>query len=442
MPATLRSVSSSSSLLSLDSLDSGGHSTAFSSRPNTPGFALTESFDYFSPQVLQAVEPVQEQLPAHDNKQYVMVVGGLGYIGSHTTLELLQEGYNVIVVDDLSNSYINVLDRIKLLAKDYCHQRGLVNPTLRFHKLDYRTSAMKHVFNMYEACQSKITGVIHFAAFKSVSESIEKPLAYYKNNIAGLIDLLEIVQLNGIKNFVFSSSATVYGGKANLGKPLREDDLVHFDEKYTEEDGMERVRANGITGITNPYGRTKYMAEAILADVAKSDPSMRITALRYFNPVGCHASGLLRENPRMKATNLFPVIAEAMTGIRPALDIYGSDWDTRDGTAVRDFIHVVDLAQGHIAAVAAANDPQRQDSFRAFNLGTGCGMTVAECVSALERASGKKVPAQMAPRRAGDVGSCVAATALAEQELRWRTQKTVDDCAVDLWNALSLVGKV
>ncbi|KAF2216719.1 hypothetical protein CERZMDRAFT_108685 [Cercospora zeae-maydis SCOH1-5] len=371
-----------------------------------------------------------------------MVVGGLGYIGSHTTLELLQETFNVIVVDDLSNSYINVLDRIKLLAKDYCQHRGLVTPTLRFHKLDYRTSAMKHVFNMYEACQSTIVGVIHFAAFKSVSESIEKPLAYYKNNIAGLIDLLEIVQLNGIKNFVFSSSATVYGGKANLGAPLREDDLVHFDEKYTDEDGSECVRANGITGITNPYGRTKYMAEAILADVAKSDPSMRITALRYFNPVGCHASGLLRENPRMKATNLFPVIAEAMTGVRPALDIYGSDWNTRDGTAVRDFIHVVDLAQGHIAAVAAANDPKRQESFRAFNLGTGCGMTVAECVSALEKASGKKVPAQMAPRRAGDVGSCVAATALAEKELGWRTQKSVDDCAVDLWNALSLVGKV
>ena len=371
-----------------------------------------------------------------------MVVGGLGYIGSHTTLELLQEGYNVIVVDDLSNSYVKVLDRVKLLAQQYCHNNSLVMPTIRFHKLNYRTSAMKHLFEMYEACHSTITGVIHFAAFKSVSESIEKPLAYYKNNIAGLIDLLETVQDHGIKNFVFSSSATVYGGKSNLGKPLREDDLVHFDETYTDENGIECARANGITGITNPYGRTKYMAEAILADVAKADPSMRITALRYFNPVGCHASGLLREDPRMKATNLFPVIAEAMTGARPALDIYGSDWDTRDGTAVRDFIHVVDLAQGHIAAVAAANSPKRKDAFRTFNLGTGSGMTVAECVSAFEQASGKKVPAQMAPRRAGDVGSCVAATSRAEKELGWKTQKSVDDCAADLWNALNLAGKV
>lgn len=371
-----------------------------------------------------------------------MVVGGLGYIGSHTTLELLQEGYNVIVVDDLSNSYVNVLDRIKLLAKEYTRNNGLITPALRFHKLDYRTSAMKHVFNMYTACHSRITGVIHFAAFKSVSESIEKPLAYYKNNIAGLIDLLEIIQLNGIKNFVFSSSATVYGSKANLGMPLREDDLVHFDERYTDDEGADCIRANGITGITNPYGRTKYMAEAILADLAKADPSMRITALRYFNPVGCHASGLLREDPRMTATNLFPVIAEAMTGVRPALDIYGSDWDTRDGTAVRDFIHVVDLAQGHIAAVAAAAHPKRQDSFRSFNLGTGSGMTVAECVAAFEQASGRKVPAQRAPRRAGDVGSCVAATKRAETELGWSTQKSVDDCAADVWNALNLAGKV
>lgn len=368
-----------------------------------------------------------------------MVVGGLGYIGSHTTLELLQEGYHVIVVDDLSNSYHEVLGRIKTLAQDYCRDHGQITPTLRFHKLDYNSSAMKHVFAMYPDCGSMITSVIHFAAYKSVSESIEKPLMYYRNNIAGLIGLLETVQESGIKNFVFSSSATVYGAKANEGKPLQESDLVHHDEVFSDENGIETLAKNGSLGITNPYGRTKYMAEAILADVAQADPSMRITALRYFNPVGCHASGLLREDPRQRATNLFPVIAEAVTGARPQLDVYGSDWETRDGTAIRDFIHVVDLAKGHLAAVTAA--PKRCTAFRTYNLGTGDGMTVAEVIASFEKASAKKVPARMAPRRAGDVGACVAATNRAETELGWRTEKSVDECARDLWNALKLDGK-
>lgn len=275
-----------------------------------------------------------------------------------------------------------------------------------------------------------------------MSESIVQPLAYYKNNIAGLIGLLETVQSNGIKNFVFSSSATVYGAKANEGKPLRERDLVHHDETIVDENGDEVFLKNGSMGITNPYGRTKYMAEAILADVAVADPSMRITALRYFNPVGCHESGLLLEDPRQKATNLFPVIAEAMTGRRPRLDIFGDDWATRDGTPVRDFIHVIDLAKGHTVAVAAAASDKRTAAFRSYNLGTGCGMTVAEVVASFEKASSRKVPAVMAPRRAGDVGSCVAATQRAETELGWKTEKSVDDCARDLWNALQLQGSV
>lgn len=416
MPHSLHSSSSSSSL---SNLEYSGTSSPLSS----PDLSLSqEDFAAFQPLT-------SEPLGLDDGREYVMVIGGLGYIGSHTTLELLKEGYNVIVVDDLSNSFDNVVGRIEKLALQYRRAHGLMMPVLRFHKLDYRSSAMRQLFPRYQACRSHISGVIHFAAFKSVSESIERPLAYYQNNICGLIELLATLQDNGIKNFVFSSSATVYGAKANHGKPLREDDLVHFGDE------------NGSLGITNPYGRTKYMAEAILADLAKADPTMRITALRYFNPVGCHPSGILREDPRQKPTNLFPVIAQVMTGQQKQLSIFGSDWDTRDGTAVRDFIHVMDLAQGHIAALAAATADPKRDAFRAFNLGTGNGMTVAECVASFERAAGRTVPAALTARRAGDVGSCVAATQRAETELGWTTKKAVDECARDTWNALTMVQK-
>ena len=367
-----------------------------------------------------------------------MVVGGLGYIGSHTTLELLKDGYNVVVVDDLSNCFENVLARIRVLAEEHCRSNGLIMPTLRFHKMDYRSQAMRELFPKYAAARSCISGVIHFAAFKSVSESIERPLAYYQNNICGLIELLVTLQENGVKNFVFSSSATVYGAKANEGKPLREDDLVHFDETYIDELGQECLRINGSKGLTSPYGRSKYFAEAILADVARADPSVRITALRYFNPVGCHPSGILREDPRQKPTNLFPVVASVMKGAKPTLEIFGSDWETRDGTAVRDFIHVMDLAQGHVAALAAASSNYKREAFRAFNLGTGNGMTVAEVVTSFEKACQQKVPAIRAPRRAGDVGACVAATQRAETELGWRALKGVDECSKDTWNALTM----
>lgn len=417
MPHSLRSHSSSSTL-SLDSSD--GASSLDLSYHDLPSQLLADS------------------LPLDDGKEYVMVVGGLGYIGSHTTLELLKEGFNVVVVDDLSNSFENVLSRIRVLAADHCRSHGTMMPALRFHKLDYRSSAMRHLFSHYAASRSHISGVIHFAAFKSVSESISRPLAYYQNNICGLIELLATLQDYGIKNFVFSSSATVYGAKANEGKPLREEDLVHFDETAIDEHGQETLLLNGSKGLTSPYGRTKYFAEAILADVARADPTMRITALRYFNPVGCHPSGILREDPRQQPTNLFPVIASVIKGSKSTLEIFGSDWDTRDGTAVRDFIHVMDLAQGHIAALVAASNNPKRTAFRAYNLGTGNGMTVAEVVSSFEKASLLKVPAIRAPRRAGDVGSCVAATQRAETELGWKTTRAVDECSRDTWNALTL----
>lgn len=362
----------------------------------------------------------------------------MGYIGSHTTLELLKEGHNVIIIDDLSNSYEDVLSRIRFLALEDCKDRGIMVPTLRFHKLDYRSHAMRQLLASYAASRSIISGVIHFAAFKSVSESISRPLAYYQNNISGLIELLITLQDFGIKNFVFSSSATVYGAKANESKPLHEDDLVHFDEVVLDEHGNKTIKSNGIQGITNPYGRTKYFAEAILADVARADPSMRITALRYFNPVGCHPSGILREDPRQKPTNLFPVIASVIKGTKPALEIFGSDWETRDGTAVRDFIHVVDLAQGHIAALEAAYADPKREAFRSYNLGTGNGMTVAEVIASFEKASQQELSVVKAPRRAGDVGYCVAATQRAETELGWTAQKFVDECARDTWKALNL----
>lgn len=369
-----------------------------------------------------------------------MVVGGLGYIGSHTTLELLKEGYNVLVVDDLSNSFEHVLDNVRKLASEYCSKLGLPTPLLKLHQFDYRSSWMRQLVARYalrtEAGaepQSRIAGVIHFAAFKSVEESISKPLQYYQNNICGLVDLLMLLQEYGIKNFVFSSSATVYGTRANSGKPLKEQDLVHFPETV---DGIDLIP--GATGLTSPYGRTKYFAEAILADVARADPSMRITALRYFNPVGCHPSGVLREDPRQKPTNLFPVIAQVLTGSRPTLDVFGSDWETKDGTAVRDFIHVMDLAKGHIAAMAAAMSEDKTEAFSTYNLGSGNGTTVAEVVDHFQKASGLQLPVNRTHRREGDVGFCVAATAKAEKELGWKTEIPMEQCARDCWNALTM----
>ena len=296
---------------------------------------------------------VAESLPvAPEDDEYILVVGGLGFIGSHTTLELLKEGYNVIVIDDLSNSWNSVLERVKSLAEQYCEAEKKPTPTIKFHETDYRSPEMRNILAKYQKDVpdsdrkvSKIAGVIHFAASKSVEESIYKPLHYYKNNVSGMIDFLEILREFGITNFVFSSSATVYGSLANKGVPLREEHCVHKVESYTEKTGEQQTVEPGCYGLTSPYGRTKWMCEAILSDVAHSDPAWSITALRYFNPVGCHESGILGEDPRQKPTNLFPVITSVLTGKKPILEIFGSDWETTDGTAVRDFIHGKSLLQ-------------------------------------------------------------------------------------------------
>lgn len=389
------------------------------------------------------LSPFAEKTPSADDANFILVVGGLGYIGSHTTLELLKEGYNVIVVDDLSNSYNEVLDRIKKLANEHYAVKGGVVPIIRSHYVDYRSPQMRTILASYAASdespldtgdQSRITGVIHFAAYKSVEESIAQPLRYYKNNVSGFVDFLGLLEEFGIKNFVFSSSATVYGTQANRGVALREENLVHFPETYVEEDGTEVECIPGAMGLTSPYGRSKYMCECILADLAKSDPSWKITALRYFNPVGCHESGLLGEDPRQKPTNLIPVINRVLTGQSQRLKVFGTDWDTEDGTAVRDFIHVVDLARGHIAAVATAAAGKSREPFRAYNLGTGKGHTVREVVGSMQKASGKDIPCDEVGRRPGDVGFCIAGVSRANEELEWKTQKSLDDCTTDVWN--------
>ncbi|KAI8933552.1 hypothetical protein NX059_009286 [Plenodomus lindquistii] len=395
---------------------------------------------------------------------FVMVVGGLGYIGSHTVLELLKEGHNVIVVDDLSNSYESVLERIRTLAVESLRMQGKPMPDLRFRHLDYRSQLMRsvlHEFVDYSAekksaaipridsginvhpngttetstlRRSRISGVIHFAAYKSVEESIRQPLRYYNNNVCGLVDFLSLLEEFGIKNFVFSSSATVYGEGANCGLPLREELCVHHPESFLGEDGVERRVLPGVLGLTSPYGRSKFMCESILADLAYSDPTWAITALRYFNPVGCHESGVLGEDPRQKPSNLIPVIASVLTGVKPVLEIYGTDWDTPDGTAVRDFIHVVDLARGHVAALAASAAGRTKHPFRAYNLGTGQGHTVREVLQSLEETSQRTIPAREVGRRAGDVGFCVAEVRRAEDELQWRADRSLKDCSTDVWN--------
>ncbi|KAH7354668.1 putative UDP-glucose 4-epimerase [Rhexocercosporidium sp. MPI-PUGE-AT-0058] len=383
-----------------------------------------------------------------DTESYVLVVGGLGYIGSHTVLELLKEGYNVIVLDNLSNAYLTVLHRIQTLATEHFSNQKRPMPSLIFHETDYRSPVVKSILSQYaspptfsldqETPRSRIVGVIHFAAFKSVEESIRQPLRYYSNNISGLIEFISTLEEFGIKTFVFSSSATVYGSAANNGVPLKEEHCSHQPIATVDESGRRSVTPPGVSGLTSPYGRTKWMAEAILSDLAIADPEWSIAALRYFNPVGCHESGLLGDDPRQKPTNLIPVIANVMRGKSPALKIFGTDWDTTDGTAVRDFIHVVDLARGHISALAAAIGNKIQGSFRTFNLGSGQGHSVCEVLGSLEKVSGVKIPADRVGRRDGDVGFCVAEVSRAKEELGWRTEKSLDDSARDVWNFMKV----
>lgn len=400
------------------------------SRQSTPGTELDALFDDTS------------FLATEDH--YVLVTGGLGFIGSHTVLELLKAGYNVIIVDDLSNSFHDVFNRILRIANQHFEHCVGRCPKAELHKTSYRdVPAMRAVLESHcpanlprDQLRTTIIGVIHFAAFKAVEESISQPLKYYKNNVSGLVDFMALLNEYNIKTFVYSSSATVYGTLADGSRLLREEHCVHEDETYQDVDGIKRRAQQGCTGITNPYGRTKFIGEAILSDLARSDPAWNIVGLRYFNPIGCDASGLLGEDPKGDATNLLPVVVKVMMGEYEELSVYGGDWNTRDGTTIRDFIHVTDLARGHIAALSAAQAGRIQGSYRTFNLGTGIGNSVLEIVAAMESVSERKIPRKVVGRRVGDVQSSVAATDRARRELGWETKESLTDACRDVWNYL------
>lgn len=323
--------------------------------------------------------------------EHYLVTGGLGYIGSHTCVELLAAGHQVTIVDNLSNSKIAVLDRIEQITG----QRPV------FIQADVRDRAA--LGKALTGC----TAVIHFAGLKAVGESVEKPIEYYSNNVAGSIALFEVMAQAGVKTLVFSSSATVYGDPHEV--PIRE----HFP-----------------LSATNPYGRSKLMIEDTLRDVVKADPGWRVALLRYFNPVGAHASGLIGEDPNGMPNNLLPYVAQVAVGKLACLSVFGNDYPTPDGTGVRDYIHVVDLARGHLAALAAL---ERESGLLTVNLGTGRGYSVLEMVAAFAEASGRPVNYRFAPRRAGDIAQCYADPALAASLLGWRAEKDLAAMCADAW---------
>lgn len=417
------------------------------SRVSSPLSSPSDAFDTPSTQKSVLFDDGLNTLLENCNNQYMVVTGGLGFIGSHTSLELLKAGYNVIIIDDLSNSFRGVFDRVKLLGERYHAAEGSKCPSLSLHDVDYRNdTALRALLDQHKTssawapARSNIVGVIHFAAFKAVEESIRHPLKYYSNNVSGLIGFTTTLGEYGIKTFIFSSSATVYGAIANQGVPLQEEHCVHGPEILIDACGRETIVEQGCTGITNPYGRTKWMCEAILADLAFSDPEWTIVALRYFNPIGCDSSGLLGEDPKGIPTNLLPVVVKVLTGEHEELSVFGTDWETPDGTAVRDFIHVTDLARGHIAALSAAIEGKLRKNFRTFNLGSGSGQTVMYVVNAMERESNKAVAKKAVGRRAGDVGSCVAVASRSEEELGWKTEKSLDDACRDICHFLEVSG--
>lgn len=325
--------------------------------------------------------------------QAILVTGGTGYIGSHTVVELMAAGHEVFVIDNLCNSKASVLDRIQ----------RIVGRRPRFEQIDVRDRpALRKLF-----ADHRFDGVIHFAGLKAVGESVEKPLAYYENNVGGSLALVECTIEAGVKTIVFSSSATVYGEPASV--PIREDFPL---------------------SASNPYGRSKLMIEDILRDVATTDSGCRVALLRYFNPVGAHSSGLIGEDPNGIPNNLMPYIAQVAAGKLKELPVYGNDYPTPDGTGVRDYIHVVDLARGHLAALNAL---RLRPGVLTVNLGTGRGYSVLEMVQAFAAASGKPVPFRIVGRRPGDVAQCYADPALAREVLGWNAQLGVDAMCADTW---------
>jgi UDP-glucose 4-epimerase len=323
----------------------------------------------------------------------ILVTGGAGYIASHTVVSLIERGHQPVLLDNFCNSKPAVLERIQALTD----QRP---PLLRADVRD--TDAVTRALGEH-GCEA----VIHFAALKAVGESVEQPLAYYQNNLTGTLSLLAAMRATGVRTMVFSSSATVY--RADQPMPLREDAAL---------------------GASNPYGRTKLMVEQILADVAAADPTLSVTSLRYFNPVGAHPSGTMGEDPRGIPNNLMPFVAQVAVGRLPRLRVFGNDYPTVDGTGMRDYIHVCDLAEGHVAALGHAHG---RPGSHVFNLGTGNGTSVFQVLAAFSRACGRELPHEVVPRRAGDVAACWADPATAERTLGWRARRTLSQMCEDAW---------
>ena len=323
----------------------------------------------------------------------ILVTGGAGYIGSHTLIELIEAGHTPVVVDNLSNSSPEALKRVEKIT----------GAKIPFHKLDLRNEKeLEKVF-----AEHKFDAIIHFAGLKAVGESVAKPLHYYNNNLTSTLTLLQQAVEHKVPKFIFSSSATVYG--------------------TPEELPLEETSRTGV-GITNPYGQTKYMIEQILQDVVAANPNLQVTILRYFNPVGAHKSGLIGEDPNGLPNNLLPYVSQVAVGKLPEVGVFGDDYDTPDGTGVRDYIHVVDLAKGHVAALKSA-----QNGVSVYNLGTGQGTSVLELINAFSKAAGKPIPYVIKPRRPGDIASCYATSEKALNELGWQAKKSIATACEDSW---------
>lgn len=325
----------------------------------------------------------------------ILVTGGAGYIGSHTCVELLEAGYDVVVVDNLYNASEKSLERVK----------GITGKEVTFYQADIRDKeALDQIFDK----ETDVEAVIHFAGLKAVGESVAKPVEYYENNIAGTLNLCDVMRNHGVKNIIFSSSATVYGDPA----------FVPITEECPK----------GI--CTNPYGWTKWMLEQILMDIQKADPEWNVILLRYFNPIGAHKSGKIGEDPKGIPNNLLPYVAQVAIGKLECLGVFGNDYDTPDGTGVRDYIHVVDLAVGHVKAVKKLAD---KEGVSIYNLGTGHGYSVLEVVKAFEKACGHSINYEIKPRRPGDIASCYCDPAKAKAELGWEAAYGIEEMCEDSW---------
>ncbi|MEA3505146.1 MAG: UDP-glucose 4-epimerase GalE [Bacteroidota bacterium] len=329
----------------------------------------------------------------------ILVTGGTGYIGSHTVVELQKEGYDVVIVDDLSNSYENVLDNIeKISGKRPAFEKFNLSDTERTDKF-------------FEE-NSDISGIIHFAAYKAVGESVAEPLKYYHNNLVSLMNILSNMQMHDIENIVFSSSCTVYGQPEKL--PVSEN--------------------SPIQKAISPYGNTKQISEDIIFDTINSNKNLKAIALRYFNPIGSHESALIGELPLGVPNNLIPFLTQTAIGIREQLSVFGDDYNTPDGTAIRDYIHVVDLAKAHVIAVNRMVNKNSKKDFEIFNLGTGKGSSVLEVINSFEKVTGEKLNYKIVDRRAGDVEAVWADTSFANDELGWKAQKGLDEMMETAWN--------